>query len=441
MVLARLNVEQEAQSCKQCAEAAIRCLWDCGVLLAAVAGFVFSFNAVLLKLTHGRVPILEICLFRSSLSFILTLILSLYIGVKPLFGHRCNLHLLLARGVLGTISVACSFSAFVLLPLGDAVTIAQLRPPIAAVIARLLLNEPLGIQAAVGCIVSLFGVVILARPPFLFEAHEVWTKFRAMGMGFGMTFTFTSALVSYIIRRIGKQESTLTIALWFHSTTSVLCVGPVLLGFPQKATVPKPYDLLLLFGISGCTFFAQLLMTRALQVTPVARVAAVGFATVIYGHVFGTMFFNEEVTFGGVLGASVVFVGVLLVVLKRKGKPTVAVGADGQAAVEEVEAQPLLPLSRATGDTWPHEGTKGGHHHGYHHQHREHDHWEQQQQQQKEHLLTQQWDLQQHQQEQQWDLHQHHQQQQQQQQQEQQQQQQQKEQQQQQQQQQQCAGQ
>ena len=347
MVIEQHSEHRKTGSCLQVAKLAARTLWEHGLVLAAVAGFVFSFNAVLIKLTHGRVPVLEICLFRSSLSCVFTFILALYTGVKPLFGHRSNLHLLLARGVLGTISVACSFSAFVLLPLGDAVTIAQLRPPIAAVVARLLLKEALGLQAAGGCLVSLIGVAILARPPFLFGTHELWTKARFMGMGFGMTFTVTSALVSYIIRRIGMGESTLTIALWFHTTTSVLTIGPVLLGFPQAATVPKPYDLLLLFGISACTFFAQLLMTRALQVTPMAKVAAVGFASVVYGHVFGALLFNEDITLGGVLGAVVVFVGVLLVVFKRNAAPGVV---DGKEGSKELEAQPLLPLqsSRAS---------------------------------------------------------------------------------------------
>lgn len=70
-------------------------------------------------------PVLQLCIIRSSLSFCTSIAVALASGIRPLFGHRENFHLLLMRGCFGTLAIASSYVALLSLPLGDAVTIAQ----------------------------------------------------------------------------------------------------------------------------------------------------------------------------------------------------------------------------------------------------------------------------------------------------------------------------
>jgi drug/metabolite transporter (DMT)-like permease len=64
-------------------------------------------------------------------------------------------------------------------------------------------------------------------------------------------------------------------------------IWPLLLGLPEHAKPVVPHDCLLLLGIATSSFFAQLLMTRAFQIIPAARAAAVSFT----GETAGTWMF------------------------------------------------------------------------------------------------------------------------------------------------------
>ncbi|KAI8468882.1 MAG: hypothetical protein J3K34DRAFT_425457 [Monoraphidium minutum] len=81
--------------------------------------------------------------------------------ISPMFGHRKNWHLLAMRGSFGAVAMLLSYCSIQMLPLGDAITIGLISPPITAVAARLVLKEPLGIQGALGCLVSIAGVLFV----------------------------------------------------------------------------------------------------------------------------------------------------------------------------------------------------------------------------------------------------------------------------------------
>lgn len=79
--------------------------------------------------------------------------------------------------------------------------LAQMRPPVTAVMARLLLNEPLGPAGALGCAISVAGVTVLAHPPFLFGGHSDWSQKRLVGTLCGVASTLFASGTSYAIRR------------------------------------------------------------------------------------------------------------------------------------------------------------------------------------------------------------------------------------------------
>lgn len=83
------------------------------------------------------------------------------------------------RGFFGTCAIATSYVALLTLPLGDAVTIQQMRQPATAVMARFLLGEPLGLRGVVGSLISVAGVVVVAHPPFLMGECKLQTLIGA----------------------------------------------------------------------------------------------------------------------------------------------------------------------------------------------------------------------------------------------------------------------
>jgi drug/metabolite transporter (DMT)-like permease len=259
-----------------------RTVLNSGVPLVVGSGLLFSCSALLIKTTGSYLPVLQICFIRSITSVVLTIAWGSWLGGFPLYGHRKNWPTLAGRGVFGTISVTSAFASYVLLPLGDAATVSQLRQPVSAIMARLLLGEHLGPQGALGGLVSMAGVVVVAHPPFLFGGMH-WSPSRLLGMALGVNFCLFSAGVAFTIRRIGRSEHTLTIALWFHTSIVVFTGIALAAGWPQAPVLPRHQDVLPLAGIVATTYLAQLGMTRALQITPVATVAALSSPHLCWG--------------------------------------------------------------------------------------------------------------------------------------------------------------
>jgi drug/metabolite transporter (DMT)-like permease len=71
------------------------------------------------------VPVLQLCIIRSSLSFCTSIAAGAASGIRPLFGQRPHFPLLFLRGFFGMLAIGSSYLALLSLPLGDAVTIAQ----------------------------------------------------------------------------------------------------------------------------------------------------------------------------------------------------------------------------------------------------------------------------------------------------------------------------
>jgi hypothetical protein len=81
--------------------AGCRYLWSSGTLCVLAAALIFSVSALLVKLTGNRIPVLQITLVRSSLSWLVGVTLCWQQGISPMFGHRERLGWLVMRGLSG----------------------------------------------------------------------------------------------------------------------------------------------------------------------------------------------------------------------------------------------------------------------------------------------------------------------------------------------------
>ena len=101
----------------------------------------YSVSVLAVKATANRVPLLEVCLARSGLSWIISVALMLALGIHPMFGHRRNWPLLASRGVYGALAMYLNYVSLAVLPLGDAIAANMLSPPITAIAAWLVLKR------------------------------------------------------------------------------------------------------------------------------------------------------------------------------------------------------------------------------------------------------------------------------------------------------------
>lgn len=137
-----------------------------GVILAMFSCIFFAFSSLLVKLLQ-EIPPQEVVFFRSLVQVIFVLP-PLISSEVPVFGDTKHLPFLCVRGIAGTLALCCQFYAFQHMPLADATVIVFSSPIFTGVLAHFLLGEAWGLFDALATLLCFTGVVLIARPTFLF---------------------------------------------------------------------------------------------------------------------------------------------------------------------------------------------------------------------------------------------------------------------------------
>jgi drug/metabolite transporter (DMT)-like permease len=129
--------------------------------------------------------------------------LATVIGKYPFFGqtgHRLDLAL---RAISGTISLTTIYMAYRLMPLADASTIHFSSPVFVTIFAYFMLKEPLTILQLITGTITLTGVVIIAKPEFIFgsESEEVHEN-RLEGTILAVIAALTAAFSMVNLRKL-----------------------------------------------------------------------------------------------------------------------------------------------------------------------------------------------------------------------------------------------
>ena len=310
----------------------ITVIWNNGLLSIAAAAFAFSVSSSLVRPISPEVSVIELVFVRSFLSMGLSFLANAGGRGRSyetsgggdgapalLFGRRENWPLLVLRGTSGAMAMNVFYASIQRLLLAEALALLFLNPAIVAVLAFAVLDERLVMRQIGGILASLVGMLLVVRPPLRVE--QAWTRSRAFGVGFGVMSAFLAAIAYISIRKIGKAESSLTIAVYFHATALVTSVVGLLGGIGGAAVVvPRVYpDFLCMVGIALASFSAQLLISRGFQLSRAAVAAAVNYLQVFFGAIWGYVFFDESIGVVSVLGILFIFGGVLLI---SSGKTT-----------------------------------------------------------------------------------------------------------------------
>ena len=275
-----------------------------------LASFFFSLMTVCVKKIDNRIPIYELVFFRSLLSLFIT---SLIINKKNLNPWGKDKPLLILRGVLGTIALVCIFYAIKNMPLNISTVIQYTYPIFISIFAGILINEKITKNLIIASITGWLGILIILNPYQLSSLNIELDKFTVLIAFLG---AISTALAYITVKKLSLTEDIFIIIKYFP-LISVITLSPIV--FFNWVT-PNINDLIWIIGIGMFTQAGQTFLTIGLKKLPTSEAARINYLQVLFGSLWGILFFNELININFIFGAVLVLLGTIISTSKKLKK-------------------------------------------------------------------------------------------------------------------------
>jgi drug/metabolite transporter (DMT)-like permease len=252
-----------------------------GMGLRLLTAVLLSGMFALVKLASQRgVHIVESLFWRQvGSASCATLFVLVGPGLTSLRTKRVGAHV--GRMALGLVTMALNFLGMAMLPLAEATAIFNSVPIFSTLLAALWLGEPTGKWRWGAVLAGFLGVLIVARPG--------GGELPLDGVAVSILAALMTAWVTIVIRRLSATEAASTTVFWF-AFSSLLPLGILMLRFGQAHDGPTA---LILAGIALTGGLAQLTLTGALRLAPVALVMPMDYTSLVWAALLGLLVFGD----------------------------------------------------------------------------------------------------------------------------------------------------
>jgi S-adenosylmethionine uptake transporter len=210
------------------------------------------------------------------------------------------------RTIAAVVNVVAGFYAFSVLPLAQAYAVFFAMPLMITLMAIPLLGEKVGLRRGIAVLVGLLGVIVVLRPGQV-----------PLGLGqlAALVAATTGALVSVIVRKIGREER-----------SAVLMLYPMMANFVATGAMmpfvyrPMPIDHFgLLVLMSFLAFAAAMLVIQAYRIAPAVIVAPMQYSQIVWAVLYGWLFFAESLDLLTAAGTAIIIASGVYIVLREGG--------------------------------------------------------------------------------------------------------------------------
>ncbi|KAK2818451.1 hypothetical protein FQN49_007887 [Arthroderma sp. PD_2] len=331
------------------------------VLLAQFFGASMNVMARVLERDgpHGKgMAPFQILLVRMPATAMFSFMYMWYMKVPGPFGAPAIRPLLIARGISGFIGVLSLYYSLIYLPLSEATVLTFLTPITSCYVASFVMpNERFTKRQQLAGVISVFGVVLIARPAALFPKSSQPSSANMIprsnsflvnlvprdGVAGGGSqdpslrqhlLAVTASLVGVVgatlaytmIRKIGRRAHPLVSVNYFAVSTSVICLIAVLVIPSVSFRLPSNLmELLLLISLGLCGFVFQYLLTAGLAYVPPkidgkpsthgARATSMLYLQIIFALFYDKVIWNTTPSSTSWLGSTIILMSALYVAL------------------------------------------------------------------------------------------------------------------------------
>jgi drug/metabolite transporter (DMT)-like permease len=263
-----------------------------GILYMLLAILLFAGMDALVKLAAARHPVGQIVFFRNLFAFLpVVYFIRRAGGLSVLRTRRLRQHIL--RSLFGVASMACTFLAFALLPLADAVALCLSAPIFLTALSVPLLGEKVGWRRWSAVVVGFVGILVMTRP-----GSGVFGAGAALALAAALLY----ALAMVQVNRMSASEAPAATVFYFTLCAVLLSAA----SLPWQWATPSPAMLACLIAIGLIGGMAQMALTLAYSQAPVSVAAPFEYASLIFATGFGYAIWGDLPDRYILLGAAIV---------------------------------------------------------------------------------------------------------------------------------------
>ena len=270
-----------------------------------------SLMNVFAKLLSETHHVIEIAFYRNLIATLPFIFMIFVLKKKEITKINSRPKGVVARAVIGTISLVITFAAFAAMPMADTTAFMFTSSLIIPALCYFVLKESVGIYRWSAVLVGFIGVLIMLNPE---------GQVNVIGVTLALSAAFLHAVLQTILRYLGKTEKPETITFYFVSIGTVVAALPM----PWIATMPTIQEIPLLLGVGLTGLVAQYLLSIAFGNAPAAVVTVFNYSGIIWSTAFGWFIWNDWPLANIWIGGAIVITANIFIVIResRKGKHT-----------------------------------------------------------------------------------------------------------------------
>lgn len=281
-----------------------------GLTYMTLSAASFCLMTVFVKLAGNTLSTIQIVFVRGVFTLIVTGIFIFREKIYPFGNHK---RLLAARGITGTVALFLVYESIKRFPLSEATVLQYLFPIFTALVAYLIISEPVNKKIFGAIIVGLSGAYTVLGFPFLIETVHI----DLYSVGIAITGSFLTAVAYVLVRQATKvNEHPLVVMFYFPLFTVPICL-PLLLTNWNNPTLEE-WGFLLLVGV--CTQLGQFFLTHGYKELPAAEAAPLSYVQVPFAMIMGMLFFDEVISLNFIIGSMLVLLSIFVVMSNRVEK-------------------------------------------------------------------------------------------------------------------------
>jgi drug/metabolite transporter (DMT)-like permease len=272
-----------------------------GALFILLAELLFASMGAAVKMVTAELPSEMAVFMRNLFGLVLMTPLVWRKGLSGLKTAIFPIHLL--RSLAGVSAMYCFFYALSHLQLADGMLLKMTSPLFMPLIALLWLGEQLRRVTLAALAIGFMGVVLVLNPQGEFNTIAL----------IGLLGGALASLAKVSLRRLGRSEPSLRVVFYFALLSTLISVLPMF--WHWRTPNLTQWGLFALVGLMGT--LGQLFLTRGYAIASAASVSPFTYASVLFGAVYGYLFWGETTSLQFVVGASLIAMAGILALRGR----------------------------------------------------------------------------------------------------------------------------